>query len=274
MTVLKLPPILCHKEHDKASVFVPENLLREARRQRSIPIGKVPEICVLDPDGDIVRNLLTQNKCSLNPHWACYHSKLYNFELDGIIFGIVGCAVGSSFAVLVAEELFSSGCQLLINITSAGQILPVAALPCFIVIEKALRDEGTSYHYLPASEYCEMDGLCLNMIKDAFCQSSLPVFFGVTWTTDAPFRETAAAIESCRKKGICAVEMEAAALYAFSKAKKKDLICFAHVTNEMGKESGDFEKGVADGSKDALAIISVTATKWLSTRAAKLEKGG
>jgi len=269
MTVLRFPPILCNKYHDEVSVFAPESLLREARRQRSIPAGKIPEICVLDPDGDIVRNLLEQNKCSLNPHWACYHSKLYDFELDGITFGIVGCAVGSSFAVLVAEELFASGCQLLISITSAGQILPVAALPCFIVIEKALRDEGTSYHYLSASEYCEMDELRLNMMKDAFRQSSVPVCFGATWTTDAPFRETVKAIESYRKEGICAVEMEAAALYAFSKAREKDVICFAHVTNEMGRENGDFEKGVADGSKDALNVISIIAKKWLSNRAMK-----
>ena len=60
------------------------------------------------------------------------------------------------------------------------------------------------------------------------------------------------------------MEMEAAALYAFSKAKKKDVICFAHVTNEMGRKSGDFEKGIAEGSKDALDIISITAKKWLS----------
>jgi uridine phosphorylase len=94
----------------------------------------------------------------------------------------------------------------------------------------------------------------------------VPVYFGATWTTDAPFRETEAAIQYASAEKILAVEMEAAALYAFSKVKKKDVICFAHVTNEMGKESGDFEKGVADGSKDALEIISVTAKEWLSMR--------
>ncbi len=266
MVVKRLPPILRNKKPDDASVFSPENLLREARRQRAIPSGKIPNVCVLDPDGDIVRNLLEQKKCFLNPHWACYHSKLYDFELDGITFGIVGCAVGSSFAVLVAEELFACGCQLLISVTSAGQIRSLAKLPYFVIIEKALRDEGTSYHYLPASEYSEMGERCLNMVKDAFLHSAVPVCFGATWTTDAPFRETVKAIESCRKEGICAVEMEAAALYAFSKARKKNVICFAHVTNEMGKQSGDFEKGAADGSKDALNIISVTARKWLSTR--------
>jgi uridine phosphorylase len=226
----------------------------------------VPEICVLDPDGDIVRNLLKQDKCSLNPYWACYHSKLYNFELDSITFGIIGCVVGSSYAVLVAEELFVSGCQFLISVTSAGQILPMASLPCFIVIEKALRDEGTSYHYLSPSDYCEMDKSCFDMVKDAFRRSTVPLYFGASWTTDAPFRETETAIQYARAEGILAVEMEAAALYAFSKAKCKDVVCFAHVTNEMGKEGRDFEKGVADGSRDALEIISVTAKKWLSTR--------
>ena len=257
-------PILHNKQYESPSVFNPKNLLREAHRQRSISVGKIPEICVLDPDGDIVSNLLKKNKCSLNPHWACYHSKLYNFELEGITIGIVGYAVGSPFAVLVAEELFVSGCKLLISITSAGRILPLAEPPYFIVIKKALRDEGTSYHYIPASKYSKMNKICLNMIKDAFYKSPIPVYFGTTWTTDAPFRETSKAIENYRKEGIYAVEMEAAALYAFSKAKKKDVICFAHVTNEMGKESGDFEKGIAEGSKDALDIILITVKKWLS----------
>jgi hypothetical protein len=60
--------------------------------------------------------------------------------------GLFGRAVGAAFAVLIAEEVFASGCQLLISVTSAGQIAPVRAPPYFVVIERALRDEGTSYH--------------------------------------------------------------------------------------------------------------------------------
>jgi uridine phosphorylase len=66
-----------------------------------------------------------------------------------IEFGLIGRVVGASFAVLVAEELFASGCQLLISITSAGQILPVGQPPYVVLIDKAMRDEGTSYHCLP-----------------------------------------------------------------------------------------------------------------------------
>ena len=65
---------------------------------------------------------------------------------------MIGGAVGAPFAVLVAEELFASGCRQLISITSSGQLVPVRAPPNFVLIERALRDEGTSYHYLPPSE--------------------------------------------------------------------------------------------------------------------------
>jgi uridine phosphorylase len=259
-----MPPILRRKRYHEPSVFVPENLLREARRQKDIPNRPVPRICVLDPDGDIVRNLLVMDQANLNPYWPGYHTQLYNFEQDGIEFGIVGCAVGASFAVLVAEQLFACGCQLLIDVTSSGQILPKGEPPYFVLIEKALRDEGTSYHYLPPSDYSNIDDRLLNILEGAFAHLPVPVYRGATWTTDAPFRETAAAIKQARREGILAVEMEAAALYAFAQARHKSVVCFAHVTNQMGKVEGDFEKGEGHGSWAALQVIAITARMWLS----------
>ncbi len=58
--------------------------------------------------------------------------------------------------------------------------------------------------------------------------------------------------------------MEAAALYAFAQARQKPVVCFAHVTNQMGNIEGDFEKGEDDGSRDALQVIATTAKAWLS----------
>jgi len=65
-------------------------------------------------------------------------------------------------------------------------------------------------------------------------------------------------------KGLLAVEMEAAALYAFAEARAKPVLCFAHVTNQMAKSEGDFEKGEADGTRDALAVIVSAARAWLA----------
>jgi uridine phosphorylase len=99
-------------------------------------------------------------------------------------------------------------------------------------------------------------------MRGAFDNLRVPVLRGATWTTDAPFRETAEAITVMRDKGLLAVEMEAAALYAFAEARGKPVLSFAHVTNQMGRIEGDFEKGEANGTRDALDVISAAAKAW------------
>ena len=250
------------KEYDAPSVFTPEGLLREARRQKNLAAGSIPSVCLLDPDGDIVRQLRVRDLATLCPLWACYHTDLYRFTWEGIEMGVVGCAVGASFATLVAEQLFASGCKLLISVTSSGQITPVQEPPYFILIEYALRDEGTSLHYLPPSEYSEIRPELLRLLEEAQKQLAVEAFAlvrGTTWTTDAPFRETESAIASAKRAGILAVEMEAAALYAFAQARQKTVICIAHVTNQMASIEGDFEKGEADGLHEALRVVEVIA---------------
>jgi uridine phosphorylase len=267
MNLTRLPPILAEKHYGEASTFTPQNLLREARRQKAIAEVAVPQICVLDPDGDLVRSLKSNGRACLDPSWSCYHTELYRLAQDDFEFGLVGCAVGSSFAVLVAEELFASGCELLISVTSAGQLVELRPPPYFVLIERALRDEGTSYHYLPPAEFSSADTRLLAAMTDAFLGVGVPVERGAVWTTDAPFRETRTAIAAMTAKGLLAVEMEAAALYAFAEARGKPVLCFAHVTNQMATVAGDFEKGQADGTVDAFTIIIAAARAWRSKAA-------
>lgn len=248
-------PILAHKQYGEPSVFTPASLLREARRQKGATIAPVPGVCLLDPDGDIVRMLKTEGRARLHDGWVCYHTDLWVFEIRNVEVGIVGCAVGASFAVLVAEELFESGCELLISITSAGEITPIARPPYFILIDRALRDEGVSYHYLPPSDWSDAPSHLLERFQESHT-SALTLVLGSTWTTDAPFRETEAAIAAARARGVLAVEMEAAGLYAFARAKNRNVICLAHVTNQMGRIECDFEKGEANGAEDALAVVA------------------
>jgi len=250
-----MPPLLDNKNPSAPSVFRPAALLREARRQKGLPAVEVPAVCILDPDGDIVRRLREEGRASRFAGWPCYHTQLDAFELAGRAIGIVGCAVGAPFAVLVAEELFASGCRLLLSVTSAGQIVPVGPTPYFVIIDRALRDEGTSYHYAAASEYGAADAALVAKADGALKAAGLRAIVGPTWTTDAPFRETEEAIEAAKRRGILAVEMEAAALYAFARARRANVLCIAHVTNTMGQAGQDFEKGEADGTADAISIL-------------------
>lgn len=249
------PPILENKHASMPSAFAPEALLREARRQKGLASIEVPPVCILDPDGDLVRQLRRTGVAKPFPHWPCYHTELDTFDLAGQAVGIVGRVVGASFAVLVAEQLFASGCRLLVSLTSAGQIVPIGQPPYFVVIDRALRDEGTSYHYSPPSEFAGADPDLVKRAAAALAARGPYSVVGASWTTDAPFRETSEAIEAAREKGILAVEMEAAALYTFAQVKGVRVLCLAHVTNTMGLAGDDFEKGEADGAKDALAVL-------------------
>jgi uridine phosphorylase len=258
------PPILDNKHASSPSVFVPSALLREARRQKNIAAVQVPPVCLLDPDGDLVRVLRETGRAKPFAGWPCYHTELDTFLLAGQQVGIVGRVVGAPFAVLVAEELFASGCRLLVSLTSAGQIVPSKTPPYFVIIDRALRDEGTSYHYAIPSEFAEADPQVVKAAADAILETTLQAVVGSSWTTDAPFRETAEAIEAAREKGILAVEMEAAALYTFARIAGVRLLCLAHVTNTMGQTDDDFEKGEADGTRDALNMLGAVVGALLA----------
>jgi len=252
------PPILADKHWETDAVFRPENLLREARRQKGLPAEPVPDVCVLDPDGDIVRHLRQSGRGRRMDTWACYHTALWRYDQDGRTVGVIGCAVGASFAVLLAEQLFASGCKLLISVTSAGQITAHGPPPYFVLIDRALRDEGTSYHYLPPSDYADADPALIARVAEGLKGLPEPVHIGASWTTDAPYRETDAAIAAAAR-GILAVEMEAAALYAFARREGRAVVCFAHVTNQMAQDHGDFEKGGDEGVAASLAVIAAAA---------------
>lgn len=254
------------KDYSAPSVFKPDALLQSARQQKRLDNVAVPEICILDPDGDIVRWLRQTGQARPFDAWPCYHTQLDTFPLAGETAGIIGCAVGAPFAVLVAEELFASGCRLLFSITSAGQITPAGPVPYFVIIDRALRDEGTSCHYAPPAEYADAPGHLVKLATEAIKARGMQAVTGLAWTTDAPFRETAEAIDHARSKGALAVEMEAAALYTLANAKSLQILCLAHVTNTMGQAAQEFEKGEAQGAAEAIRLLDAIIGQCANNR--------
>jgi uridine phosphorylase len=252
---VKRTPII---DHDSAEVpvFEPGNLLDGARRQKGLPDGRVPAGCLLDMDGELVERLVASGRAGLDSAWPCFHTKLYRWKNGETEIGVVGGTVGAPFAVLVAEELFASGCEALVSISSAGLVSSDSRPPLFVLIERALRDEGTSYHYLPAARYAESDPDLMDAVARAIAGTPTPLLRGASWTTDAPFRESASLIASRSAEGILSVEMEAAALLAMGRALRRPVTCLAHVTNAMATRPEDFEKGGHDGQEEALDLCA------------------
>lgn len=259
MTSSEELPLLTAKDYEAPSLFEPSNLLREARRQKNLSAIPVPTVCMLDPDGDVVRHLAASGRGTRHPGWACYHTEMWSVDLDGVEVGVVGMAVGGSFAVLVAEQLAASGCELLVSVTSAGQIRPLGVPPYFVLIDRALRDEGTSSHYVPPGRWSRLDDALAKRMHGAFDHLPEPVLIGSSWTTDAPYRETETAIAAAEHQGIACVEMEAASLYAYATATSANVVCLAHITNTMATAGDDFEKGTDNGVHDALAAVRAVA---------------
>ncbi|MCU0314456.1 MAG: nucleoside phosphorylase [Solirubrobacteraceae bacterium] len=252
-------PIQQPKDTTAASVFRPEGLVREGRRQLGRTGDDVPAVCLLDPDGDVVRHLIRTELARLHPGWACYHTELWTAEHAGVPFGVVGCAVGAPFAVLVAEQLAVSGCELVVSVTSSGQLIEQDEPPYHVLIERAWRDEGTSAHYLPPEPWSRLPARLRRALEGTVGGLGEPVHAGASWTTDAPFRETEAAIDAARAAGCHVVEMEAAALYAYAEARERDVVCLAHVTNTMAVDGDDFEKGPHAGALATLEVFAAVA---------------
>jgi uridine phosphorylase len=242
------------KRYDDESVFRPENLLRESRRQKKIVEGPVPHVCVLDPDGDIHALLKRRNETRIVTTWACYHTVMSSFRCAGRTIGIIPGVIGSSFAVLVAEQLRVSGCLLILSITSAGKLRDAGPYR-YLLISHALRDEGTSYHYLEPHEKAGMLPRVEKCLSQLCADPLLKIGVGCAWTTDAPYRESSSAIQAASDAGAKVVEMESAALYAFGMRSGIPVVCFAHLTNSMGTCENDFEKGEMNGALESLRLM-------------------
>lgn len=150
------PPLLDHDPSEEP-VFLPENLLEGARRQKGLARSAVPAGCLLDFDGELLDHLVRSGAAAADPAWPCFHTRLFRWRAGGGEYGVIGGTVGAPFAVLVAEELFASGCRALVSISSAGLIAEGVTPPFFLLIDKALRDEGTSHHYRLPGRYSEAD---------------------------------------------------------------------------------------------------------------------
>lgn len=238
-------PIQNHPTEEQA-VFRPENLLERAAIMLGCTQGALPPCCVLDFDGELAPIAEQQFGATRSLAWPCFHTSLLCLEEDGFPMGLIAGTVGAPFAVLVAEQLIASGCRQIIGYSSSGAIAGWISLPCLVIPDRALRDEGTSYHYLPAAEWVEASGLLPGLLAKHAADCGLPVHRGATWTTDAPYRETQSQIDRHRSAGILTVEMEAAALMALARARDAEIASLLHVTNAFATSENDFHKGPAD----------------------------
>ncbi len=263
-------PLLSHPL-DVASVFRPEDLMQVVRSSRGLPETSVPPVCVLDFDGDLSAGLARDASVSLVSSWACFHTQMLGLTIEGVRCGVVPRTIGGPYAVLIAEQLHAAGAQVIVGVTSAGRVSATLPLPCVVVADEAVRDEGTSLHYVPPSETLATPTPALAAHLATALESLGVVRRGLVWTTDAPYRETDAQLQDWATRGVLAVEMQAASLFAFAQARGAAVGVVALVSNAVDHTGDQFDTGEHDYRVKVLACVARAARAFLTDRTAALD---
>lgn len=175
----------------------------------------LPPNAVLCCQNKIVADLLQNKFGSLVTQTAIVSGRCC--VLKGLNLAVVyRTGIGAPAAAIAVEELATLGVKNLVLFGYAGGLQPDMQPGDTVVCQKALRDEGVSYHYLPESRYSyPSEPLTAAVLKNA-----MPARLGPCWTTDAPYRETEVELKAYRKQGLLAVDMEASAVFAVAKYRK------------------------------------------------------
>ena len=139
---------------------------------------------------------------------------VYEMEVAGERIAVVHPGVGAPLAGAFLEEMIALGCRDFIACGGCGVLDGDIGLGHVVVPATAVRDEGTSYHYLPPSREVAASETAVQAIEQALQKHHVPYVVGKTWTTDAIYRETPTRIARRRAEGCHVVEMEAAAFFA------------------------------------------------------------
>ncbi|MDD4890136.1 MAG: nucleoside phosphorylase [Phycisphaerae bacterium] len=139
---------------------------------------------------------------------------LYEVQRAGRRLAVFHPGIGAPFAAAALEEVIARGCRKFVACGGAGVLNKDLAVGHLVVPERAVRDEGTSYHYLAPSREAEATAEAVAAIRATLDGHGVPYLVGKTWTTDAFYRETAGRIAHRRAEGCVTVEMEAAAFFA------------------------------------------------------------
>ena len=175
-----------------------------------------PRDCVICFFHEVIEDIVDKHNARLllTDKWECGEHHFYEIEHSGNRLAFFHPGVGAPHAVGLLEAAIAMGCKRFIAVGGCGTLQTDLAVGHLIVVHSAIRDEGCSFHYLPASREVESDDAMRARIEQELIARNLPTTVGKTWTTDAPYRETKVKIQSRRNEGAIVVEMESAALIA------------------------------------------------------------
>ena len=176
----------------------------------------LPEHCVICFFREVIDKVITEHnaKVVVENKWEDGPHRIYEISYRNQRLAFFHPGVGAPVAAGLLEEAIAFGCRKFIACGGCGVLEKDIAVGHLIVVSSAVRDEGVSYHYLPPGREVTAKASAVNALVKTLTDHAVPYRVGKTWTTDAPYRETANKIARRREEGCLTVEMESAAFIA------------------------------------------------------------
>ena len=194
-------------------------IIEPSRVVKSIDIPEHAVICFFQ---DVITSLVEEKRLKLVAQQRSeigWHP-VYEMETDGKCLAVFHPGIGAPLAAGLLEEVIALGCRKFIACGGAGVLNREIAVGHLVVPTIAVRDEGTSYHYLPPSREVAAAPEAVAAIEKALKANHCEYLLAKTWTTDAIYRETSAKVQMRRDEGCVTVEMEAAAFFAVAQFRQ------------------------------------------------------
>ncbi|MGZ3585448.1 MAG: nucleoside phosphorylase [Ktedonobacterales bacterium] len=193
----------------------PEAVLEPKRLIKQIDIPERAVVCFFQ---DVITRLTQQHEARVIRHLRSEIGThpVYEVTHEGQRLAVFHPGVGAPLAAAMFEEVIALGCRTFIACGGAGVLDSAIAVGHVLIPTSAIRDEGTSYHYLPPSREVGASPEAVAAIERTLQANNIEYLLTKTWTTDAIYRETPGKVRRRRAEGCIAVEMEAAAFFAIA----------------------------------------------------------
>ncbi len=176
---------------------------------------RLPEVAVFAFVGDAVDTFAQAHHASVVSEFVSITKRypIYQLQYKGKDICLCQAPCGAPPATQILDWLIAYGVKKVISTGSCGVLCDLPE-NYFLIAERAIRDEGTSFHYLPAERTIDLNASMVASIKCRFDDMQIPYKSCMTWTTDGFFRETKKKVLKRKEEGCACVEMECAALAA------------------------------------------------------------
>lgn len=197
----------------------------------------VPEHAVLCFFGEVVAKLAADARESFKLRAEHGSHIAYEIEHEGRRLAFFQPGVGAPLAAAFLEQAIARGCRRFAVCGGAGALVPELVLGHVIVPTAAVRDEGTSYHYLAPARAVEAQPTAVTAATSLLSERGIPFVTGTTWSTDGIYRETRARTARRREESCLVVEMEAAALFAVARFRGVPLVYLLYAGDSLAGDA-------------------------------------